>query len=291
MRSSSPVLLGIAATRSSALRLVTRRVRSTPAALSRSFGGGYAENVSDLIGNTPMVKLNRVVPEGMVASKILLKLEMQNPGGSIKDRIALSMIKQAEDRGEITPGKTTIVEATSGNTGIGLAMVAAARGYECLIVMPQVPPMYERYIIDRKFGSQVHLTSVNQEDMEGTFENLVAYAADLCAANPDTHWMPKQFENSDNPLVHYETTGPEIWDQTSGACDVFVAGAGTGGTLNGAGRYLKEKNPDCHLVCVEPTEANVLSGGSPNLHGVVGIGANIKLLIFIILVVLLLLCI
>ena len=150
MRSSSPVLLGIAATRSSALRLVTRRVRSTPAALSRSFGGGYAENVSDLIGNTPLVKLNRVVPEGMVASKILLKLEMQNPGGSIKDRIALSMIKQAEDRGEITPGKTTIVEATSGNTGIGLAMVAAARGYECLIVMPQVPPMY----FDRLHGEQ-----------------------------------------------------------------------------------------------------------------------------------------
>ena len=118
----------------------------------------YAENVTELIGNTPMVKLNRVVPNESVAAKVLVKLEMQNPGGSIKDRIALSMIEEAEKRGEISPGKTTIVEATSGNTGIGLAMVAAAKGYKCLIVMPQVPPMYERYIIDRKFGSQVHLT-------------------------------------------------------------------------------------------------------------------------------------
>ena len=118
----------------------------------------YAENVTELIGNTPMVKLNRVVPKESVAAKVLVKLEMQNPGGSIKDRIALSMIEEAEKRGEISPGKTTIVEATSGNTGIGLAMVAAAKGYKCLIVMPQVPPMYERYIIDRKFGSQVHLT-------------------------------------------------------------------------------------------------------------------------------------
>jgi cysteine synthase A len=118
----------------------------------------YAETVTELIGNTPMVKLNRVVPKESVAAKVLVKLEMQNPGGSIKDRIALSMIEEAEKRGEISPGKTTIVEATSGNTGIGLAMVAAAKGYKCLIVMPQVPPMYERYIIDRKFGSQVHLT-------------------------------------------------------------------------------------------------------------------------------------
>lgn len=238
---------------------------------------GYAENVCDLIGHTPMVKLNRVLPETMHASKILLKLEMQNPGGSIKDRIALSMIVEAEKRGDIAPGKTTIVEATSGNTGIGLAMVAAARGYKCIIAMPQVPAMYERYVIDRKFGAEVHLVSVNQDNMEKSFDNMLGYARDLVAANPDTHWMPSQFVNVDNPKVHYETTGPEMWAQSGENIDVFVAGAGTGGTLAGSGKYLVEQNPDMDIVCVEPTEANVLSGGCPTLHGVVGIGANIKL--------------
>ena len=235
---------------------VKHHVRSVGGAAILSRGvSGYAENVCDLIGQTPMVKLNRVLPENMVADKILLKLEMQNPGGSIKDRIALSMIVEAEARGEISPGKTTIVEATSGNTGIGLAMVAAARGYKCIIVMPQVPAMYERYVIDRKFGAEVHLTSVNQDDMEKTFDNLVGYAEDLVAANPDTHWMPSQFINLDNPKVHYETTGPEIWEQTGKNIDVFVAGAGTGGTLAGSGKYLVEQNPDMKVVCVEPTEA------------------------------------
>ena len=252
-------------------------LRATLRTAPRARGlASYAENVSDLVGKTPMVKLNRVVPAESVAAKVLLKLEMQNPGGSIKDRIALSMIKGAEARGEIAPGRTTIVEATSGNTGIGLAMVAAARGYKSIMVMPQVPAMYERYCIDRKFGAEVHLTSVNQADMEGTFNNLVQYAEKLVADNPDTHWMPRQFINADNPSVHYETTGPEVWEQ-SGGVDIFVAGAGTGGTLNGAGKYLMEKNPSCHIVCVEPTEARVLVGEEPGLHGIVGIGANIKL--------------
>jgi cysteine synthase A len=137
------------------------------------------------------------------------------------------------------------VEATSGNTGIGLAMVAAARGYKCIIAMPQVPPMYERYIIDRKFGAEVHLTSVNQNDMPGTIANMLGYAKTLVEENED-YWSPGQFSTADNPLVHYETTGPEIWSQTSGEVDVFVSGAGTGGTLNGVGRYLTEQNPDCH---------------------------------------------
>ena len=215
---------------------------------------GYAENVCDLIGQTPMVKLNRVLPQNMVADKILLKLEMQNPGGSIKDRIALSMIKEAEERGEITPGKTTIVEPTSGNTGIGLAMVAAARGYKSIIVMLQVPAMYERHIINRKFGADVHLCSVNKDDMEKSFQNMVEYSEDLVANNPD-YWMPSQFVNLDNPKVHYETTGPEIWDQSGKDIDYFVAGAGTGGTLSGGGKYLIEQNPDMKIVCVEPTEA------------------------------------
>lgn len=246
-----------------ACRLVGRTLSSGRPFVKRSlFGGpakrgiaGYADNVCDLIGNTPMVKLNRVLPENMVADKILLKLEMQNPGGSIKDRIALSMIEEAEARGEITPGKTTIVEATSGNTGIGLAMVAAAKGYKCIICMPQVPAMYERYVINRKFGAEVHLTSVNKDDMEKTFQNMLGYAKDLVTANPDTHWMPSQFVNYDNPKVHYETTGPEIWEQTGKNIDVFVAGAGTGGTIAGGAKYLVEQNPDMKIVCVEPTEA------------------------------------
>ena len=216
---------------------------------------GYAENVSDLIGQTPMVKLNRVLPENMVADKILLKLEMQNPGGSIKDRIALSMIVEAEKRGEIAPGKTTIVEATSGNTGIGLAMVAAARGYKCIIAMPQVPAMYERYIIDRKFGAEVHLVSVTKDNMEKSFDNMLAYAKELVDANPDTHWMPSQFVNVDNPKVHYETTGPEIWAQSGENIDIFVAGAGTGGTIAGGAKYLVEQNPEMDVVLVEPSEA------------------------------------
>ena len=236
-------------------RLFFQRTKSIVGPTARRGFAGYAENVCDLIGKTPMVKINRVLPENMVADKILLKLEMQNPGGSIKDRIALSMIEEAEARGEITPGKTTIVEATSGNTGIGLAMVAAAKGYKCVIVMPQVPAMYERYVIDRKFGAEVHLTSVNKDDMEKTFDNLLAYAEDLVAANPDTHWMPSQFVNQDNPKVHYETTGPEIWEQAGGDIDIFVAGAGTGGTLAGGAKYLTEQNPDMKVVCVEPTEA------------------------------------
>jgi len=217
-----------------------------------------------------MVKLNRVAPEG--GAKVLLKLEMQNPGGSIKDRIAKSMIEEAEKRGELKPGMT-IVEATSGNTGIGLAMVAAAKGYKSLIIMLQVPSMAERYMTCKKFGSEIHLVGVDQEDMGGTFKHLLGYAADLVAANDD-YWAPSQLETLDNPKAHYETTGPEIWDQ-SGGCDVFVAGAGTGGTIRGAGRYLSEKGSK--VVCVEPTESRALVGQPGGIHGIVGIGAGIEL--------------
>lgn len=237
---------------------------------------GWADNVCDIIGKTPMVRLNRVIGDECRASKVLIKLEMQNPGGSVKDRIALSMIVEAEKRGEIDPARTTIVEATSGNTGIGLAMVAAARGYKCIIVMPQVPSMYERYILCRKFGCEVHLTSVNIENMGNMAKNLIGYANDLVENNPG-YWTPSQFDSDDNPLAHFTTTGPEIWEQTGGDIDCFIAGAGTGGTLNGVARFLKEKNPNCHVVCAEASESRVLVGEEPKLHGVVGISAGVTL--------------
>lgn len=236
----------------------------------------YANSVTELIGKTPMVRLRRVVQDVSPSTKVLLKLEMQNPGGSVKDRIALSMIEAAEKRGEISPDRTTIVEATSGNTGIGLAMVAAAKGYKMIVVMPQVPSMFERYILVRKFGGQVHLTSVMKDDFRKTIDNMIQYSKDLCEKNQN-YWSPTQFETDDNPLAHLTTTGPEIWEQTGESIDCFVAGAGTGGTLNGVGQFLKEKNPSCRVVCVEPTEARVLVGNPSAMHGVVGIGANIKL--------------
>jgi len=232
------------------------------------------DSVTEIIGGTPMVRLRRVV--GDAEAKVYIKLEMQNPGGSVKDRIALSMIEEAEKRGEIDPSKTTIVEATSGNTGIGLAMVAAAKGYKCIIIMPQVPSMYERYIVVRKFGAEVHLTSVLGDNFPKTIDNLISYSRELVASNPN-YWTPSQFDSDDNPLAHYGVTGPEIWEQTNGEVDVFVAGAGTGGTINGAGRFLKEKKPSCQVVIVEPTEARVLVGEEGGMHGVVGIGANLKL--------------
>ena len=248
-----------------ALCAVARRSLATPT---------YANSVTEIIGKTPMVRLNRVVPEG--AATVLVKLEMQNPGGSVKDRIALSMIEEAEKRGDISPGKTTIVEATSGNTGIGLAMVAAAKGYKCILIMPQVPSMYERYILCRKFGCEVHLTSVLQDDFSRTLPFMLEHLNKLLDENPD-YWTPYQFESDDNPLAHLTGTAPEIWEQTGGQIDAFVAGAGTGGTLNGCAQYLKEKNADCHIVCVEPTESRVLVGNEAGMHGVVGIGAGLQL--------------
>jgi len=251
------------------------RVRTATGARAQACGlAGRVESVTELIGSTPMVRLRRVV--GDTTAKVYVKLEMQNPGGSVKDRIALSMIEEAEKRGDIDPSRTTIVEATSGNTGIGLAMVAAAKGYKCIIVMPQVPSMYERYILVRKFGCEVHLTSVLQDDFPKTIANLIGYSRELVAKNKD-YWTPNQFETDDNPLAHLEHTGPELWEQTGGDIDCFVAGAGTGGTLNGVSAYLKGKKPSCHVVCVEPTEARVLVGEPGGMHGVVGIGANLQL--------------
>eukprot|EP00667_Euglena_gracilis_P015454 EG_transcript_16074 len=231
----------------------------------------YAENVVDLIGNTPLVKLNRIAKGIQPGSKVLAKLEFQNPGGSVKDRIALSMIEDAEAKGIIKPGKTTVIEYTTGNTGIGLAMVCAAKGYECIIVMPQLPPFRERYIICRKFGAHVHLTAYARGVV-----GMKEYTEDLLAKNPD-YWCPRQFENPANPKVHYETTGPEIWEQTDGKIDVIVAGAGTGGTVAAVGRYLKEKNPEIKIICVEPTESRVLVGQPHTRHTILGIGPGVPL--------------
>jgi len=259
-----------------AARASTLLRRARPVLAQRRTLAGYVDNVTELIGSTPMVRLHKVVDGVDPSTKVLVKLEMQNPGGSVKDRIALSMIEEAEKRGEISPGKTTIVEATSGNTGIGLAMVAAAKGYKCIIVMPQVPSMYERYILVRKFGCEVHLTSVLQDDFPKTIANLIGYSTDLVKNNKD-YWTPSQFDSEDNPLAHTTGTGPEIWEQAGGEVDAFIAGAGTGGTINGAGQFLKDKNPKCHVVLVEPSEARVLVGQAGGMHGVVGIGANLQL--------------
>jgi len=185
-------------------------LRARPVLAQRRTLAGYVDNVTELIGSTPMVRLHKVVDGVDPSTKVLVKLEMQNPGGSVKDRIALSMIEEAEKRGEISPGKTTIVEATSGNTGIGLAMVAAAKGYKCIIVMPQVPSMYERYILVRKFGCEVHLTSVLQDDFPKTIANLIGYSTDL-VKNNENYWTPSQFDSDDNPLAHSTGTAPEIW--------------------------------------------------------------------------------
>eukprot|EP00668_Euglena_longa_P024618 GGOE01030731.1.p1 GENE.GGOE01030731.1~~GGOE01030731.1.p1 ORF type:complete len:361 (+),score=115.67 GGOE01030731.1:26-1084(+) len=230
----------------------------------------YHNDVLGCIGWTPMVRLKRVT-QGMQASKVLAKLEFQNPGGSVKDRIALNMIEEAEKAGILVPGKSTVVEYTSGNTGIGLAMVCAAKGYRCIIVMPQLPPMRERYMICRKFGAQVHLTAGSLG-----IPGMKKYVDNLLATNPD-HWCPRQFENPANVDAHFKTTGPEIWQQTNGAVDIVVIGAGTGGTVVGVAKYLKQRKPELRVICVEPTESRVLVGESHMPHTVLGIGAGIPL--------------
>eukprot|EP01052_Picozoa_sp_SAG31_P003277 SAG31_NODE_124_length_23684_cov_7.200127_9_plen_347_part_00 len=219
-----------------------------------------------------MVKLNRVTDGLEPGTNVLVKLEMQNPGGSVKDRIAAHMIEQAEERGEISPGNTTVIEATSGNTGIGLAMVCAAKGYKCIICMPQMPTMTERYLICRKFGAHVHLIAPS-----AGVAGMLHYVKEQCAAHPGVYWTPLQFENSDNRKAHELSTGPEIWQQTDGRVDFFVAGAGTGGTVAGVGAYLKQKNPALQVMVVEPSESRVLVGGNPSSdgHGVVGIGPGV----------------
>jgi len=217
---------------------------------------------AELIGGTPMVRLSRFAPQ----YNILAKLEFFNPGGSVKDRVALSMILDGEEKGLLTPGGT-IIEPTSGNTGIGLACAAAARGYKTVIVMPDSMSV-ERIRIMEGFGAQVVLTP-GAEGMAGAIKKAEALQKEIPGS-----FIPGQFDNPANPRAHYETTGPEIWADTDGKLDFFVAGVGTGGTLTGVGRYLKEQNPDVRIVAVEPAGSPLLSGGTAGPHGLQGIGAN-----------------
>jgi cysteine synthase A len=215
-----------------------------------------------------MVRVNAVLPEAARHARCFVKLEMQNPGGSIKDRIAKSMIEAAEKDGSLKPGDT-IVEATSGNTGIGLAMVAAAKGYKCIIVMPQLPAFLERYLICRQFGAEVHLTAPGKG-----FKGLLAHCDKLKEDNPTTVWLASQFYNEANPAVHRATTGPEVLAQAGGKVDVFIHGVGTGGTIGGAGGFLKEKC-GTKVVCIEPSNARVHVGDSMNPHTILGIAPGL----------------
>ena len=219
-----------------------------------------------LIGGTPLVEIPHIAHELGLKARVLVKLEGQNPGGSAKDRVALSMVEDAEKRGLLAPG-STIIEPTSGNTGIGLCVIAAARGYKCVIVMPDSMSA-ERQQLMRALGANVVLTP-GAKGMQGAIEE----AERLHKATPGS-FIPAQFDNPANPDAHYKTTGPEIFADTDGEVDIFVAGVGTGGTLTGAGRYLKEHKPSVRLVAVEPASSPLLSKGYAGAHGLQGIGAN-----------------
>jgi cysteine synthase len=221
-------------------------------------------NIAEHVGRTPMVQLARVAPDSEV--QLFAKLEALNPGGSVKDRIGVAMIEAAEREGRIEPGVTTIVEATSGNTGIALAFVCAAKGYRLVLTMPQGMSR-EREALLRLYGADVEVT----ESLGGMDEAV--QAAQALASGSDV-FLPDQFSNPANPEIHRTTTGPEIWETLGGQVDVFVAGVGTGGTITGVGEFLKARNPRCQVVAVEPRTSAVLSGGRPGPHKIQGIGAG-----------------
>ena len=219
-----------------------------------------------LIGHTPLLRLVRLEAAHNLNCRLLVKLESCNPGGSAKDRVARAMLDDAEIRGLIGPG-ATIIEPTSGNTGLGLAAICAQRGYRCVIVMPDTMSV-ERQKLMTAYGAELVLTPG-----EGGMLASIKRAQELAAATPGA-WIPDQFANPANAEAHYQTTGPEIWTDCDGDVDIFIAGVGTGGTITGAGRYLKERRPGCRVIAVEPASSPLLSGGKAGPHGLQGIGAN-----------------
>ena len=223
-------------------------------------------SIASLVGGTPMLALDRYAGGKGLAASLAAKLEYFNPAGSIKDRVALAMIEDAETRGALLPG-ATIIEPTSGNTGLGLAALAAARGYKLILTMPETMSAERRMLLSA-YGAELVLTE-GAKGMRGAIER----AEEIYARTPGG-WMPRQFENPVNPAAHYAATGPEIWADTEGRIDILVAGVGTGGTISGTGKWLKEKKPGLRVVAVEPADSPVLSGGAAGPHAIQGIGAG-----------------
>ena len=225
-----------------------------------------AKKLTELVGNTPLLELGKYSQEKGLETPVIAKVEYFNPGGSVKDRIALSMIEDAEKKGLLKPG-ATIIEPTSGNTGVGLALVSAVKGYKLILTMPETMSVERRNLV-KAYGAEVRLTS-GKDGMPGA----IRAAKELKESIPGSIIL-QQFENAANPARHYATTGPEIWEQTGGEVDIFVAGVGTGGTVSGVGKYLKEKKPGVRVIAVEPKSSPVLNGGQSGPHKIQGIGAG-----------------